>query len=1810
MPTYEATASADLSGYTTSVQQAIAVTKEYAAANDGMIGTIGRLGTRAIVGMNDALGVQEKLMKANVSEAANYQQALGGISASARAMNKDVEAAARTTKSVARNLTGDMGSAVATVNQITKFGVTDTKGISGYAKAITNLSAATGESGGQIVSDLRTMSRAFDTVPDVGRITALGDSITTTSAKFGASASSVSGFSKEIAPFAKQIGMAQTSVIGFSTAFSRMGEDGYRSANVFSRVLSDIDQAVREGTPTLGVYADAMGMSYANAEKLAKANPTEFVVTFTEALNKQGTAAVRTLEALGLEGVRTKKSLAALVAGGDLRDIIATSQAAYGSGSTGEAAKEQLNGLNEEAAKFQESLRQVAANSGEPMLDFLTKITSLSQSAASGLAKVTDSELFKTVFSGVGMAMFGGGLLAKGASIAVTGGSIGQGIGMLGALPGARAGTGFLRQNARMLGLAGAGATAAGMLSGNSMLGTAGQIALLGGVLGSERGFGAARKGIDWMTSDAMSYWTTPFNKWGSADRGSQWRLSQDPKGLRRLTTAAEFDTSANRFRATGSVTQGDELLRYMKATPDTFSKDEISKVRTALRKVRPDGTMAAAPEVAAALTSIRNRGSIDPGFVTRNIGNYADDAAFAAQSVGARARNLARRAPLMAGQVVSGFGVQGAALLANPVGLAVAGTALAAGGAAYAAKRSNELEERMASNQLNAEKVAEGYGLLAPTFEGIVKAGDAVTSSFERLSSVVSDSAKAGGTFNLSPGEYAGIQTPQGAPFGSMDFQNYRIGPQTVGRQRTDAAAIAELIANYGAIGTTENSGMLAAALTDLKAAGKDVTEVNAVVDEWKKRTATDAETVGTIMTAMTTSQGMFGNDTAQNAMKNWVAGSGERLTGEQQVATIVDELTKRSETMTQDQVNLVLEQLKATPGMENFSIPTITGGRQPLMSTASATAGAGPINMGTPTTPTTTNEARAEEFKKSLGPVRSELESSMTAAFGAASTDDTIMARMAAAARRAAEASVPERQAAMTQGDRINALYGRESTSQDALLVGLGGATTQAISGYREGATVANRKGVDTMLLALDALNSGDTSKNLTALRDIVLSASAESATGKVGAMALSEVERQRGVEISGMDPFAAIRARAADAQAKLTQAEKALATSGESGEAQAQWEAAYTEVADAREAEIGFMQQFLKAKRDFDRSMSREEEDYQQQRAYTITDYNDSVAQNTEAFYRQQAYAAQDYHTSMSDMATDYRTSMARAERDYNKSRERTLEDQAKVIKRRAEDAAESMYDPFTRMAREQTWSGAGLLDNLAKQTEAFSKQAAQLNELRKAGVNQSVIDTLGLNDPGKAQQLDRLLRDINAGGAAIATGLNEHVANRVQIGGQLFGATNDKDARREQEDFQTGLDRMAKDRKTWLADAEADYAKTRSRARRAFNRAMERAQESFETSMKWMERAHNKALGRMETQHTKTRKRAEEDFNATFEGVTSQYDKLADATTKALKGETPKWSDVVTDGVKGMRKTFEKESNKLDEDMAGMLSEAVTKRYGGDSKVLKSMLELIAAVAAGSTGGPSTPGPWTTPGQDTSAGGSLMVTGGKGRFSQPYGKRNPRYAAGYHTGTDISVPIGTPLYATQTGEIVLAGRYGAYGNAVMIQDADESVRLLYGHMSSVSVRVGQQVRRGQNVGRSGNTGQSTGPHVHVEARRRPYGYSNNTNPRAWMSEGGIAQSPVDATVGESVYPEAIIPLNHRGVDVLAQALRAVFDSGGFHNALGMGGAGAPISVVYQTTEDHSVNVTGPVEVTSNDPDRVLRVIEAKARQRALIQPAVRR
>jgi murein DD-endopeptidase MepM/ murein hydrolase activator NlpD len=83
--------------------------------------------------------------------------------------------------------------------------------------------------------------------------------------------------------------------------------------------------------------------------------------------------------------------------------------------------------------------------------------------------------------------------------------------------------------------------------------------------------------------------------------------------------------------------------------------------------------------------------------------------------------------------------------------------------------------------------------------------------------------------------------------------------------------------------------------------------------------------------------------------------------------------------------------------------------------------------------------------------------------------------------------------------------------------------------------------------------------------------------------------------------------------------------------------------------------------------------------------------------------------------------------------------------------------------------------------------------------------------------------------------------------------------------------------------------------------------------------------------------------------------------------------------------------------------------------------------------------------------------------------------------YHLGYDLSVTKHYPVEAANSGKVAFTGDLGIYGNAVIL-DHGLGLFSLYGHLSSIDVKVGDSIGKRQILGKTGETGLAVGDHLH--------------------------------------------------------------------------------------------------------------------------------
>jgi len=119
------------------------------------------------------------------------------------------------------------------------------------------------------------------------------------------------------------------------------------------------------------------------------------------------------------------------------------------------------------------------------------------------------------------------------------------------------------------------------------------------------------------------------------------------------------------------------------------------------------------------------------------------------------------------------------------------------------------------------------------------------------------------------------------------------------------------------------------------------------------------------------------------------------------------------------------------------------------------------------------------------------------------------------------------------------------------------------------------------------------------------------------------------------------------------------------------------------------------------------------------------------------------------------------------------------------------------------------------------------------------------------------------------------------------------------------------------------------------------------------------------------------------------------------------------------------------------------------------------------------------------------GTLFVYPVYGHLTSGYGYRNDPFTGvkRMHYGVDLANQTGTAVKASMEGTVAAIGNQpNGYGKYVVLKHG-QGYQTLYGHMSTIMVRMNQYVYQGQKIGEVGNSGRSTGPHLHFSL------YKNN-------------------------------------------------------------------------------------------------------------------
>ena len=625
--------------------------------------------------------------------------------------------------------------------------------------------------------------------------------------------------------------------------------------------------------------------------------------------------------------------------------------------------------------------------------------------------------------------------------------------------------------------------------------------------------------------------------------------------------------------------------------------------------------------------------------------------------------------------------------------------------------------------------------------------------------------------------------------------------------------------------------------------------------------------------------------------------------------------------------------------------------------------------------------------------------------------------------------------------------------------------------------------------------------------------------------------------------------------------------------------------------RSVEIGWQrsdraQQVGWQEEDFSRSMRFREEDFQRSRRFQEEDFQLYRVRGWENFDRQRLREEDNYQRQRGRAEEDYQRQLYRQNRNWNRDRGRQEEDFQRGRLREEEDfnhrieqmakqTARTVFDVYSRVGVERTWSVQNLLQNMADQQRYLDEQLKNLTEARRLGLSDQAIETMGLADSSKAQQLQRIVDDLRSTPSQ-ADAINKAIQERLGSSSELMQDESnsawtemmyqrDRALAQQLEDYERGRERSQEDYRLSLAESLEDFRRSLARqdedrrialahSNEDFRRSMEEQLEDYERNNARSYAEFQRQTKRTNEEHARSMARSNELFEESLSRSEYLFKRSLDQQADDMKHSYSESRDMLNEQLEFITISTDQAYTELNKNLQGKTKEQFAeykKTYDNIVQLVRQVkgaveetygdLTLPMPVASGSTGridpkvhqqigGPET-------GSEKGLAGVLGSSGGEGtsgshNASPARGGLSQGYHA-MHQGIDIAGSTGDPVQAARGGVVSFAGDGGAYGRFTKIRH-DSGMETWYGHQSIQNVVEGQEVSPGQVIGRMGDTGKSTGPHLHFEVRLN----GQPIDPTGWaagqgMGAGGFGGPDLERTLKRADLKGAFGPWE-KGID----------------------------------------------------------------------------
>lgn len=1782
---------ADTSQYQQSMEQSASSTNKLLSSVTALSSAIGELTKRAgqrieMVGV----GTSAALMAATI-QAGKFNDQMSQLQAQSVMTNRSFETMVRQTNNLRSEFGMSTTEIVNLVQQLNNLGQGQYN-VQKLAETFVKLSAVTGESVSGLADGLITLQRQMGTT-GVDQTEKYASALANLSAQAGTSAQGILQFANAIAPIGRVAGMTQNEVMGVATAFNKAGADGYGATNAFNKMLTDITRSIQYGSPDLAAYANLIGKT---TDQFSKMNKTQAITQIFEQINSEGPAAIKTLDRLGLDGLKTMKSLQAVAQSGGIANAVQDATSGYNDPTKfNDAAAKAMDGLTEAGQRLKNTLAEIGEAFGaglvKPLTFALNGITAILSPLASFLQ-------------------------------------------LLGNIPGLATAAG-----AAMIGITGFGIANLGKLLTGATIAQAGQ-----GFL--SRGFMAGRAGNDVSkmkrpVANAYKSYTTPNEdgtmqgsrmqragyRIGNALGGGWQSLRTGGASLPEGSAAAEMSQQAaarNRFgirtipnaiiRGAGNFIGGSLETLRPSVQNDVFTRQPIFGGYGSTLKPVDFQNIQSKEGVNTATEGFRNAGKAaeEHGRLLRNTGSVlktasnemANVARYAAQSYAGAGMGLGRSAMGMVGK---GLGALGSSALGMVGG--VGGLAAMAGIGIYSAISSRNQNEDAAHNEsLTATSADAAGGAYRQALGEAAKA----TTSFADIVNRAADSINPNQGANFS-GVIDNSMMQRYSKHGNANYTDSKVSDMSDDQLKV-----------YGQTAQMTPADMELFGYDVLKRTGGDKNRAQAILnstkstapvdmqhlfegvagrDVWGMGSPTDQATQAQKYSQETLKQ-MYDNANAQGntklANQTLTTGFNAALAQSRKPDANIEQIadTINNQLGGDDKSHEAIQHYLSTANYEDASgswkgmykriqAGTATPQEKMLYDAFKNSGLAGGAQFGTSVkvAPTVGNSAV----------LFSQLDSSSVAAarnssaFGTyALSNNDLGKKIDLAANNTGNNEIVG-QGVNAMAEKVQQFTGSFQGSIDAL---------QKMQDSSQGASdvliqmAASAEAVVRQQQQM-AMHYNTQSTNLQTLQDNYNTTLTNSQKNPNTPGITDKLNQDKLALDQG-------KAGAFDRVMSISMGYRNLQT--QQGYARTDYATSKTRSDDARKLQE-----------------TRAQDDFTRQRDRSQAAYDLQVSNSQADFQRQRTRDEDSYQRQLSRTHRDYNLQRSNAQADFNKSRKRQEEDYQHSVVEMTKQTAKTVYDTYARVNVQRTWDSQNLLQNMADQQKRLDEQQANLKKLRGMGMSGDAISQLGLNDPANAQQLARTVDDLMSDPSLVKK-FNESVSNRIKAAGKVVTDQDNEQWKEMQRSFKQNQDRSLTDfnqslsrqdrqfntqladqrneRNISIAQQTADFNMQMARSATAFNLQMTHNRDDFNRNVQNQRTDYNTQMGYMAHDFQLQIDRANKAFQDSATDMTDQIGTLSTAAEKALTGAAKTQFTALLSFLDSANLT-------MTQKLQGMVTTAQT----AVSQIAQSVWTATgsSSAAAGPSFNSKNEASDVGHGMPRAGGGLSHIVPGHPGITSGYGPRK----GGFHHGIDLGVSSGTPVASSMPGRVVMTGfQAGGFGNHVRIAHAN-GIYSIYGHLSRYNVVAGQSVGGGQGIGESGSTGNSTGPHLHYEIRKgNAFSVNAAVNPSPWLlrsAGGGVYGTklgdrvPVLAEAGEYVIPK------HRSQDLgfaFLDALRANGIAGVKNHLINSNSVpNTAATTNYYQRIDKGNHFTGDICVHAADPMEFARKMEAQQRMKQL-------